>query len=97
MRLNDSPPTTSHRYLQWVVWLFLGVRMGVFCSVRKTVGFLNLTLRTLRNLRLHFHQLHFFDRLPEKRGTKVNIISYADDFIITGATREILESEVTPS
>jgi RNA-directed DNA polymerase len=27
---------------------------------------------------------------------KVNLVRYADDFIITGATRELLENEVKP-
>ena len=31
-----------------------------------------------------------------KRGSKVNTIFYADDFIITGPNRELLESEVKP-
>lgn len=33
---------------------------------------------------------------PVKSPYKVNIIVYADDFIITGATKEILENEVKP-
>jgi len=32
-----------------------------------------------------------------KRGDKVNVCSYADDFIITGATREVLENKVMPA
>jgi RNA-directed DNA polymerase len=31
-----------------------------------------------------------------KQQDKVNIVSYADDFIITGASREILETKVKP-
>lgn len=31
-----------------------------------------------------------------KRGTKVNIVFYADDFIITGASKDILKAEVLP-
>jgi len=31
-----------------------------------------------------------------KRGTKANVICYADDFIITAASREILETKVLP-
>ena len=32
-----------------------------------------------------------------KRGDKVNVCSYADDFIITGATKEVLENKVIPA
>src|SRR6266436_3751496 len=32
-----------------------------------------------------------------KRGDKVNFVRYADDFIVTGATREILEQKVKPA
>jgi RNA-directed DNA polymerase len=32
-----------------------------------------------------------------KRGDKVNFVRYADDFIVTGATREILEQNVKPA
>lgn len=31
------------------------------------------------------------------RGDKVNVIIYADDFVITGATREVLENKVKPA
>ncbi len=32
-----------------------------------------------------------------KRGDKVNFVRYADDFIVTGATRELLEQKVKPA
>ena len=32
-----------------------------------------------------------------KQGDKVNFVRYADDFIVTGATREILEQKVKPA
>ncbi len=32
-----------------------------------------------------------------KRGDKINFVRYADDFIVTGATREILEQKVKPA
>jgi len=32
-----------------------------------------------------------------KPGDKVNVISYADDFVITGATKEILEHKIKPT
>lgn len=33
----------------------------------------------------------------ERRKSKVNIIRYADDFVVTGASKEILENQVLPS
>jgi RNA-directed DNA polymerase len=32
-----------------------------------------------------------------RRGAKVNVIRYADDFVVTGASREILETKVIPA
>ena len=32
-----------------------------------------------------------------KQGDKVNVCAYADDFIITGATKEVLEKKVIPT
>jgi RNA-directed DNA polymerase len=43
-----------------------------------------------RLLREHFPQC------KDGTGAKVNLIRYADDFVITGATREVLEQEVRP-
>ena len=34
--------------------------------------------------------------LFKKRGNKVNIVSYADDFIVTGASKELLRESVVP-
>src|SRR5438552_19013365 len=51
----------------------------------------NLTLNGLETLlRERFPQLH------EKSHTKVNLVRFADDFIITGASQELLEQEVKP-
>jgi RNA-directed DNA polymerase len=36
------------------------------------------------------------DRITRNTRSKVNFIRYADDFIVTGATREILEEQVKP-
>ena len=41
-------------------------------------------------------QQTFWSTYARRRKTKVNLIRYADDFIVTGATREILEQEVMP-
>ncbi len=32
-----------------------------------------------------------------KRGSKINFVRYADDFVVTGATRELLEQKVKPA
>src|SRR5881409_169277 len=32
-----------------------------------------------------------------KTGDKVNFVRYADDFVVTGATRELLEQKVKPA
>ena len=36
-------------------------------------------------------------RWPVKSPQKVNLIVYADDFVVTAATKEILELEVKPA
>jgi len=33
---------------------------------------------------------------PSRRGHKINLVRYADDFVITGVTREVLEEQVMP-
>src|SRR5207244_7443133 len=51
----------------------------------------NLTLNGLETLlRERFPQLH------EKSHTKVNLVRFADDFIITGDSKELLEQDVKP-
>lgn len=35
--------------------------------------------------------------VPKRRGPKINVIRYADDFIITGASKELLEKNVKPA
>lgn len=48
----------------------------------------NLALDSLQELlRQHF---------PQRHRNKVNLVRYADDFIITGASREVLEDQVRP-
>ncbi len=49
---------------------------------------MNLTLDGLEPL-LHAH-------FPPRHGQKVNFVRYADDFIITGKSQELLVNEVTP-
>ena len=38
---------------------------------------------------------HFTCR--QRKAPKLNVVRYADDFIVTGATQEVLESEVKPA
>ncbi|ALR95368.1 group II intron reverse transcriptase/maturase [Vibrio alginolyticus] len=38
----------------------------------------------------------FLKATIRKKGNKINFIGYADDFIVTGATKELLEHEVKP-
>ena len=57
---------------------------------------------TLANLTLDGLETLLQQRFPMKRvngatfNPKINLIRYADDFIITGATKELLENEVKP-
>ena len=56
---------------------------------------------TLANLTLDGLETLLKERFPVKRvraelNPKVNLIRYADDFIITGATKDVLENEVKP-
>jgi len=36
------------------------------------------------------------EKYPKKTGGKVHLVRYADDFIITGASKELLEKEAKP-
>jgi RNA-directed DNA polymerase len=45
--------------------------------------------RRVKNGRTYWQSKH-------NKVTKVNLIRYADDFVITGASRELLENEVKP-
>ena len=51
---------------------------------------------TLMNLTLDGLETKLRERFPAHRGLKVNFVRYADDFIITGASKELLENEVRP-
>ena len=53
---------------------------------------------TLANLALDGLQDYLQQAFPKRKGRslKVNLVRYADDFIITGASRELLEQEVRP-
>ncbi|MYM83965.1 group II intron reverse transcriptase/maturase [Duganella sp. FT50W] len=57
---------------------------------------------TLANVVLNGLESELIDYLRRKLGTrqaiksKVNVVRYADDFVITGASREVLENEVRP-
>ncbi|MBH8592435.1 group II intron reverse transcriptase/maturase [Paenactinomyces guangxiensis] len=50
----------------------------------------------LANMTLDGLEKRLRDRFPVTKRAKVNLIRYADDFVITGSTREILENEVKP-
>lgn len=57
---------------------------------------------TLANVTLNGLELDLFAHLGAKLGKgkagklKINVVRYADDFIVTGASKEILETEVRP-
>lgn len=51
---------------------------------------------TLANMTLDGMEKELNKRFPSRSGKKVNLIRYADDFIITGKAKKILEEEVKP-
>jgi RNA-directed DNA polymerase len=51
---------------------------------------------TLANLALDGLHTLLKERFPQSPHHKVNLVRYADDFIITGASKEVLETEVRP-
>jgi len=51
---------------------------------------------TLANLALDGLQALLWQHFPYRSHQKVNLVRYADDFIITGASREVLEQRVRP-
>jgi RNA-directed DNA polymerase len=51
---------------------------------------------TLANLTLDGLQVLLRQHFPVRSHQKVNLVRYADDFIITGASREVLEQQVRP-
>lgn len=56
----------------------------------------NLTLDGLERLLKQTFPRKDFGRGRKKYNPKVNLVRYADDFIITGTSREVLEGEVRP-
>jgi RNA-directed DNA polymerase len=50
----------------------------------------------LANMTLDGLEKRLRNKFPVGSGAKVNLIRYADDFVITGRTKEILEKEVKP-
>ena len=50
----------------------------------------------LMNLTLDGLEALLAERFPPRSGAKVNFVRYADDFIITGSSKELLVNEVTP-
>ncbi|MGH3848326.1 MAG: group II intron reverse transcriptase/maturase [Pseudonocardiaceae bacterium] len=51
---------------------------------------------TLANLALDGLHALLRERFPYRARHKVNLVRYADDFIITGASKEVLEAQVRP-
>lgn len=51
----------------------------------------------LANLTLDGMERTIQQALGRKRGDKVNFVRYADDFIVTGASKELLEQKVQPA
>jgi RNA-directed DNA polymerase len=50
----------------------------------------------LMNLTLDGLETLLDERFPRHHGKRVNFVRYADDFLITGRTKEILEDEIKP-
>lgn len=50
----------------------------------------------LANLALDGLEARLRDQFPPARRAKVNLARYADDFLVTGSSRELLETEVQP-
>ncbi len=51
---------------------------------------------TLANMALDGLEKELKERLPSKNNGKINLIRFADDIIVTGNSKEILEEEVKP-
>ncbi len=51
---------------------------------------------TLMNLTLHGLEKTVRQKFPKWKGQKVNFIRYADDFIITAKSQEIIQNEIKP-
>lgn len=76
-------------------WLAAGyVEKGEFHSTRVGTPQGGIISPTLLNITLS--GLENAVKTATKREDKINIIIYADDFIITGATKEVLENKVKP-
>jgi RNA-directed DNA polymerase len=50
----------------------------------------------LANMALDGLEKRLKERFPVAKGAKVNFVRYADDFVISGNTKEIIEEEVRP-
>jgi len=82
------------------MWLKAGyMEQGAFHSTDAGTPQGGIISPVLANLALDGLEGELRKQLPLRRrggSLKVNLVRYADDFIITGASRELLENEVTP-
>ena len=77
-------------------WLKAGYReKGRLCPTSKGTPQGGIISPILANLALDGMQEAI--RQAVRKGDKVNFVRYADDFIVTGATKEILEQKVKPA
>ena len=78
-------------------WLKAGyLEEGVFFDTEEGTPQGGIISPTLANMALDGLEGAARKALP-RRGAKVNVVRYADDFIITGVSKELLEEKVLPS
>jgi len=91
--LNNIP--MDKRILQQ--WLKAGyIHEGRFSPTETGTPQGGIISPCLANMTLDGLETKLLADLLKRKGTNVNLIRYADDFIVTGRTKELLENEVKP-
>ena len=91
--LIDNIPTDKRMLRQWLGCGFID--KGVFCRTEEGTPQGGIISPTLMLLTLAGLENFIKSKIPTK-ADKIHFISYADDFVITGASKEVLVNKVKP-
>jgi RNA-directed DNA polymerase len=90
--LIENVPMNKKVLSQWLKAGFM--EKGVFHETDEGTPQGGIISPVLANIALDGLEKHLKERFPQR--SKIHFIRYADDFVITGSNKEILENEVMP-
>ncbi len=100
---NSHPWLLTHIPIERKIlkkWLAAGyMEKGSYHAITEGVPQGGIISPVLMNITLDGLQKHLAETFPYKNGKSqmVNLVRFADDFIVTGRTKELLEQEVLPT